>query len=95
MLLVLTDGFAYDEGYELAYGEGDVRRALREARERGVACVCLNVAARDDATLARLYGEAAYAAVPDVERVVPALRRLLRSALLHAQRGRPRAPRVR
>ena len=35
LLVVLSDGFAYDEGYEGPYGEGDARqRAARGARAR-------------------------------------------------------------
>ena len=45
LLVVLSDGFAYDHGYEGRYGEADARRALTEARRRGVGCVCLSVGA--------------------------------------------------
>ena len=36
LLVVLSDGFAYDHGYEGRYGEADARHALVEARRRGV-----------------------------------------------------------
>ena len=32
LLIVISDGFAYDHGYERAYGEADSRRALRRKR---------------------------------------------------------------
>ncbi len=35
LLVVLSDGLAYDHGYERAYGEADARRALAEARLAG------------------------------------------------------------
>ena len=38
VLVVVSDGFAYDHGYEGNYGEADARRALAEARRRGTAC---------------------------------------------------------
>lgn len=37
LLVVLSDGLAYDHGYERAYGAADARRALTEARRRGPA----------------------------------------------------------
>ena len=40
LLVVLSDGFAYDHGYEDRYGEADARQALTEARRRGVSGVC-------------------------------------------------------
>ncbi len=43
LLVVLSDGLAYDHGYERAYGAADARRALTEARRRGTGCVCLTV----------------------------------------------------
>ncbi len=49
LLVVLSDGLAYDHGYERSYGEADVRRALAEARRRGIGCLCLSVGARTDA----------------------------------------------
>ena len=41
LLVVLSDGLAYDHGYERDYGAADARRALTEARRRGTGCVCL------------------------------------------------------
>lgn len=85
LLVVLSDGFAYDHGYERRYGEADARRALAEARRRGVACVCLSVgAATDLVALRRVFGTAAHAAVArpdDLDRVVgPLFRAALGSA---------------
>src|SRR5271154_631609 len=36
LLVVLSDGLAYDHGYERAYGGADARRALSEARRREI-----------------------------------------------------------
>jgi nitric oxide reductase activation protein len=70
LLVVLSDGFAYDHGYEGTYGEADARRALGEARRRGNGCVCLSLgAATDPAALRRVFGTAAHAGVPRVEQL--------------------------
>lgn len=85
LLVVLSDGFAYDHGYEGTYGEADARRALSEARRLGTGCVCLSIGASTDAaTLRRVFGTAAHASVgrfEDLPRVVaPLFRFALRSA---------------
>ena len=65
LLVVLSDGFAYDHGYEGAYGEADARRALAEARRRGTGCLCLSIGAGTDAeALRRVFGTAAHATIP-------------------------------
>ena len=57
LLVVLSDGLAYDHGYEPAYGAADARRALGEARRQGVGCLCLSVgASTDDEALGRVFG---------------------------------------
>jgi nitric oxide reductase activation protein len=90
LLLVLSDGFAYDDGYEGAPAEADASRAMEEARGRGIGCVCLNLGQPDDAAaLRRVFGSASYAGSSSFEEVVPNLALLLRSALRAAQ-ARPR-----
>ena len=62
LLVVLSDGFAYDHSYEGDYAEADARRALAEARRRGTACLCLSIGAGTDAeSLRRVFGTAAHA----------------------------------
>jgi nitric oxide reductase NorD protein len=62
LLVVLSDGFAYDHNYEEDYAKADARRALAEARRRGTACLCLSIGAGTDAeSLRRVFGTAAYA----------------------------------
>jgi nitric oxide reductase NorD protein len=85
LLVVLSDGFAYDHGYEGSYGEADARRALSEARRLGTGCVCLSIGAPTEAAkLRRVFGTAAHASVPrfeDLPRVIaPLFRFALRSA---------------
>lgn len=58
LLIVVGDGLPYDDGYESGYAQGDVRRALSEALERGVACVCVTVGSATDAEIFnRTWGE--------------------------------------
>jgi nitric oxide reductase activation protein len=90
LLVVLSDGLAYDHGYEPAYGAADARRALAEARGRGTGCLCLSVGASTDvATLRRVFGSAAHAALPSSEQLGRVIGPLLRSALRSAE-ARPR-----
>ena len=49
LLVVLSDGLAYDHGYERVYGAADARRALGEARRQGIGCLCLTIGAGTDA----------------------------------------------
>jgi nitric oxide reductase activation protein len=82
LLIVLSDGFAYDHGYEGAYGEADARRALAEARRRGSACLCLSIGAGTDAdALRRVFGTAAYASFGRVDQVPATAGPLFRTAL--------------
>jgi nitric oxide reductase activation protein len=86
LLVVLSDGFAYDHGYEGAYGEADARRALAEARRRGTACLCLSIAAGTDArALGRVFGSAAHARIPREEQLAGVVGPLFREALRSAE----------
>ncbi len=94
LLMVLSDGFAYDHGYEPAYGKADARRALAEARHRGIGAVCCSLGAATDANdLSRVFGTAAYAAVPSVERLPGVVGPLFASALRSAELQRRRTQR--
>jgi nitric oxide reductase activation protein len=99
LLVVISDGFAYDHGYEGAYGEGDARRALAEARRRGTACCCLSIGASVDVgTLRRVFGTAAHATLPRVEDLARVVGPLFRVALQSAdvrRRAWQRAERTR
>lgn len=64
LLVVLSDGLAYDHGYERDYGAADSRRALGEARRRGIGCVCLTVGAGTDVrSLKKVFGSTAHATI--------------------------------
>jgi nitric oxide reductase activation protein len=89
VLVVLSDGFAYDHGYEGAYGEADARRALAEARRRGTGCLCLSLGApTDPAALRRVFGSAAHATLPRVDQVPDIVGTMFRFALQSAEAQR-------
>ncbi len=70
LLVVISDGLAYDLGYERDYGAADARRALAEARRRGTGCLCLTVGASTDvAELRRVFGSAAHATISRPEKL--------------------------
>jgi len=93
LLVVLSDGLAYDHGYEPAYGAADARRALDEARSQGVGCLCLGIGASTDAeTLRRVFGSAAHATMSRPDQLSRVIGPLFRSALRSAD-VRRRVPR--
>jgi hypothetical protein len=89
LLVVVSDGLAYDHGYERGYGAADSRRALTEARRRGTGCVCLTVGAATDApSLRAVFGSAAHAMVGRPEQMAGVIGPLFRSALRAAEAKR-------
>lgn len=86
LLVVLSDGLAYDHGYERVYGAADARRALAEARHRGIGCLCLTIGAGTDVEdLQRVFGSAAHATIPRLEQLGQLIGPLFRSALRSAE----------
>lgn len=86
LLVVLSDGLAYDHGYERVYGAADARRALAEARRQGTGCLCLSIGASTDSdALRRVFGSAAHAAIPRPEQLRHVIGPLFRSALRSAE----------
>jgi hypothetical protein len=90
LLVVLSDGLAYDHGYERAYGAADARHALAEARGRGTGCVCLTVgASTDPEELQRVFGSAAHASITRPEQLSRVIGPLFRTALRSAEVRKP------
>jgi nitric oxide reductase NorD protein len=86
LLVVLSDGLAYDHGYERAYGAADARRALIEARRRGTGCVCLTIGAGTDVqSLRRVFGSTAHATIARPDQLAGVVGPLFRSALRSAE----------
>jgi nitric oxide reductase activation protein len=85
LLVVVSDGLAYDHGYERAYGAADVRRALGEARRQGVGCLCLTIGAATEAgELRKVFGSAAHASIPKPSQLADYIGPLFRAALRSA-----------
>jgi nitric oxide reductase activation protein len=86
LLVVLSDGLAYDHGYEPTYGAADARRALAEARSRGTGCLCLTIGAGTEAeALRRVFGSVAHAAIPGPDHLKRVIGPLFRAALRSAE----------
>lgn len=82
LLLLLSDGFPYDHGYEGRYAEADANRALAELRADGVAALCLSVGADTGLdALQRVFGSAGFATAPTLAELSPRMDGLLVSAL--------------
>ncbi len=82
LLVVLSDGLAYDHGYERDYGAADARRALGEARRQGIGCLCLTIgAATDSGELRKVFGSAAHASIPKPRQLADVIGPLFRAAL--------------
>jgi hypothetical protein len=86
VLVVLSDGLAYDHGYDRVYGAADARRALAEARRSGTGCLCLTIGASTDVEeLRRVFGSAAHATIPRLEQLNRMIGPLFRSSLRSAE----------
>ena len=82
LLVVLSDGFPYDDGYEGRYAEADVHKALDELRTGGVACLCLSIGATTTPdTLERVFGSAGHASAPALADLSPRMDELFLSSL--------------
>ena len=82
LLLVLSDGHPYDDGYEGRYAEADAHKALEELRVEGVACLCLSIGAATTAdSLERVFGSASYASAATLGELSPTMDELFLSSL--------------
>jgi nitric oxide reductase NorD protein len=92
LLVVLSDGFPYDDGYEGTYAESDASRALAELREDGVACACLSIGTSTSIeALDRVFGAAAHAGAPRLSQLSGRMDTLFLSSLKELSRPRPRS----
>jgi Mg-chelatase subunit ChlD len=82
LLVVLSDGFPYDDGYEGRYAEADANKALEELRMDGVACLCLSIgAATATDALERVFGAASHASAATLAELSPRMDELFLSSL--------------
>ncbi|GAB2659473.1 nitric oxide reductase activation protein NorD [Nocardia goodfellowii] len=90
LLLVLSDGIPYDDGYEGRYAEADAHKALEELRMDGVACLCLSIGSTTaTAELERVFGSAGYAGAPTLSDLSPRMDELFLSSLRELSAPRP------
>lgn len=82
LLVLITDGIAYDQDYEQSYAEGDARKALQEAKTAGTACVCLSVGSSTQTEkLVEIFGAANILAVDEVAQMTGRIREVCRQAI--------------
>ena len=82
LLIVLSDGYPYDNGYEGRYAEADTGKALEELRADGVACLCLTIGAEvGGAVTERVFGSACHAGGASLSELSPRMDELFLSAL--------------
>ena len=94
LLLVLSDGFPYDDGYEARYAEADAHKALEELRADGVACLCLSIGATTPIdALHRVFGSASHANAPTLADLSPRMDELFLAALRELAAPSPRGAR--
>ena len=90
LLVVLSDGFPYDDGYEGRYAEADTHKALEELRTDGVGCLCLSIGASPATdALQRVFGSASYASAATLAELSPQMDELFLSALRELSAPRP------
>lgn len=94
LMVVLSDGFPYDNGYEGRYAEADVRKALEELHADGVACLCLSIGTTSTVdALERVFGATTYAGAATLADVSPHMDELFLSALRRLAAPKPRTSR--
>jgi nitric oxide reductase NorD protein len=94
LLVVLSDGFPYDDGYEARYAEADAHKALEELRTDGVACLCLSIGASTPTdALHRVFGSASHANAPKLADLSPRMDELFLAALKELAAPNPRGSR--
>ncbi|GAB3376101.1 VWA domain-containing protein [Spongiibacter taiwanensis] len=82
LLVLISDGYPYDDQYEGEYAGEDTRKAIEEAGEKGIACVCLSVGSdAGEKRLQRIYGASNFLAMNTSEQLAPRLHRLVESAI--------------
>jgi nitric oxide reductase activation protein len=89
LLFVLSDGFAYDDGYEGRYGQADAAKALDEVRSAGVGAACLSLGSTTGVEeLRRVFGRACHLMAPTWSDAQSQVGSLCRAALDVADRRR-------
>lgn len=87
LLLVLSDGFPYDVGYEGRYAEADVAKAIEELRAAGLACLCLTIGAAEADPPA--FSAAGHAGAMTLAELSPRMDELFSAALAELAAAKP------
>ncbi|MFI6772474.1 nitric oxide reductase activation protein NorD [Nocardia sp. NPDC050412] len=91
LLVVLSDGFPYDDGYEGRYAEADAHKALEELRADGVGCLCLSIGATTGTdALERVFGSVSYASAATLSELSPRMDEFFLSSLRELAAPKPR-----
>ncbi|MGY1982210.1 VWA domain-containing protein [Nocardia gipuzkoensis] len=91
LLIVLSDGCPYDDGYEGRYAEADAYKALEELRADGIACLCLSIGATTPIdALERVFGSAGHASAATLGELSPRMDELFLSSLRELAAPKPR-----
>jgi len=91
LLLVLSDGHPYDDGYEGRYAEADAHKALEELRADSVACLCLSIGTSTDTeALQRVFGSASHASAATLSELSPRMDELFLASLRELAAPTPR-----
>jgi nitric oxide reductase NorD protein len=80
LLMMISDGIAYDQGYEALHARADTQCALGELRAGAIACVCLSVSEDRDAR-AQSFSSEHYLSVPTLAGREHLLAKLLERAV--------------
>lgn len=97
LLVVITDGFPFDQGYEGAYAAQDTSHALDELFVRGVGTVCLAVGdLLHTGRLADVFGTAGFLHLNELGELQTRFPAIMHQALLHVENASRRivSPRV-
>ncbi len=93
LLILVSDGIAYDQDYESSYAQGDARKALEEARASGTAVVCLCVGGSQDAVALRaIFGSANLLMIDAAHQLSVNIRPVCRQALAAVSQRKLRRP---
>lgn len=85
LLIVISDGFAYDQDYEGEYAEGDTRKALEEIRASGTGCLCLAIGSeQEEEKLRAVFGAATTLSVRNENEFLSNIRKVVLRALVDA-----------
>ena len=86
LLILVGDGFPYEEGYEGTYAEQDSRQALRESVAGGIGCACLSIgsATRAD-VIQRVWGEVPHCRLDGPSELAGSVVPILRTSLQRAK----------